>query len=53
MIFSFESGEKRAQELVAQYVALKEKGEGQLNKHLEKRRKKNKSRDMKALKIFK
>lgn len=38
-------GERKAQELVKQYLDLKESG--QLNKHLEKRRKKNAGRDRK------
>lgn len=44
-VFSFFLGERKAQELVRQYLELKESGK--LNKHLEKRRKKNVSRDRK------
>lgn len=45
MCFLFCLGERKAQELVRQYLELKESGK--LNKHLEKRRKKNVSRDRK------
>lgn len=44
-LFFLISGEQKAQDLVKQYEELKKAGK--LNKHLEKRRKKNVSRDRK------
>lgn len=46
MCVSF-SEERRAKELVAQFEELKQKGK--LNKHLEKRRKKNVAKDRKRI----
>lgn len=42
---SLNSGEQQAQDLVKQFEELKKSGK--LNKHLEKRRKKNQTRDRK------
>lgn len=42
-------GEKKAEELVKQYLELK--NSGKLNKHLERRRKKNAARDRKKYKF--
>ncbi|KAH8361111.1 hypothetical protein KR200_007657, partial [Drosophila serrata] len=47
--YTFSTEERRAQELVAQFEQLKETGK--LNKHLEKRRKKNAAKDRKRIGI--
>jgi len=48
-LFFFPTEERRAKELVAQFEKLK--NTGKLNKHMEKRRKKNAAKDRKRIGI--